>query len=241
MYVAFILIMGFNYIMSWIISLLSGEPIPEEAMVIEPLPEMEAVEQVVRIANGSEILQSIVFWIFLTLLIGYAFYQYIRQNEELLEKLRGFGLWRSLERLLDWVRTWTRGLGEGVSSQVGSAVRAGLDRLRGLRTKGAQIPFDFVNINRLTPRQRVLFFYLALVRRGADAGIPRHPDQTPYEYQQALDKYFLQAEQAPEAAQLRTLTDSFLEARYSLHPISVEQAGLVKRIWARLRQVLKKR
>ena len=46
--------------------------------------------------------------------------------------------------------------------------------------------WDFINLRRLTPRQKVLFYYLALVRRAKEAGIPRKDGQTPYEYARSL-------------------------------------------------------
>ncbi len=44
----------------------------------------------------------------------------------------------------------------------------------------------FINPRRLSPRQKVIFYYLAMVRRAREAGLPRQDDQTPYEYARSL-------------------------------------------------------
>jgi hypothetical protein len=87
----------------------------------------------------------------------------------------------------------------------------------------------------LTPRDRVQYFYLAMVRRGGQRGMPRKPSQTPREYAATLEN------QLPEVDdEIHSLTDAFLEARYSRHDVTPEQASLVQRIWDRIKATLRR-
>jgi hypothetical protein len=114
-------------------------------------------------------------------------------------------------------------------------VRAGLRRLRertGLETPGAA--GGFLSLRRLNARQRVYYFYLALIRRGGEHGLQRSPSQTPYEYASVLEPALPAVNEDIEA-----LTGSFMEARYSRHEVPPEKAGQVKRLWERIRQSLR--
>lgn len=232
----FLLIMALNFVLAWIISLFMKQQELPTLPAVEKIPAYQLTANLPPGASSTQMLQSLVFWGFLLLVVCFAFYQYLRQNQVLWKKLQQFGFWQGLGKLWGWMRAWMK----IVSVQAGEAVQAGLQRLRIARgvARSSQ-PFRFLNLNRLSPRQRVLFFYLALVQRGEEAGIPRRPGQTPLEYEQTLCEHFLQAEKPPDQASLDALTKSFLEARYSQHPISVTQASQVKTAWDRLRQVLR--
>jgi len=178
-----------------------------------------------------KILQSVLFWAIFLTIIGYAFVQYIRQNKELaarLKNLRGF-------RLLVQVWKWLRGRVGRLNQAVSAVVGAGVQRLRTLfRRSEASGLWQIINPRRLTPRLQVLFYYLALVRRGSEAGLPRKPDQTPYEYARTLSRNL------PDVGEdVQAMSEAFVEARYSQHLVDKEQSSRVSQLWARLRQVLR--
>lgn len=225
-----------SYGLAWLLSLLRIRESPQALPPLKEFTEFEAPKQVVQTFSGAEIIQSVLFWACLTLLILFAFYQYLRQNKSLFTKLSRFGFWQGLERLLAWVRGWAR----GARQQVGEALQAGLQRLRSARRSAPSTKFfNFINPNRLSPRQRVIFFYLAMVRRGDEAGIPRRSAETPWEYEQRLKAYFERSDQPADAASLEALTESFQEARYSQHEITSTQATQVLTAWGRLRQAFR--
>ncbi len=89
----------------------------------------------------------------------------------------------------------------------------------------------------MTPRQRVIFYYHRLLRRGEQSQIPRHPSQTPYEYAARLTSS-LRLAQDPLEEDLKLMTEQFVEARYSRHEISTEQVGRVRQSWEHLRRAL---
>jgi hypothetical protein len=93
--------------------------------------------------------------------------------------------------------------------------------------------WDYINPRRLTPRQKVIFYYLALVRRAKEAGIPRQDGQTPYEYARSLTSSLEEGKDGVEA-----MTESFVEARYSRHDIPAKEARRAESIWETIRHVL---
>ena len=90
-----------------------------------------------------------------------------------------------------------------------------------------------MNPNRFTPRQQVIFFYLALVRRGKEAGLPRQSSQTPYEYARSLELGLVEQTDA-----LMDMTERFLDARYSPHEVTPEQVSRAKQAWEQVRKAL---
>lgn len=74
------------------------------------------------------------------------------------------------------------------------------------------------------PREAVIACYVRMERALADAGSPRHPDETPFEL---LDRV-LTEQRVPEP-DVRRLTDLFTEARYSDHPVSDEMRAAARR------------
>jgi hypothetical protein len=73
-----------------------------------------------------------------------------------------------------------------------------------------------------------------MVRRGGERGVPRKPAQTAYEYSHALKSYLPNV-----AGEVASLTDEFVEARYSRHEVPAERASLVKGYWERIRLALR--
>lgn len=178
-----------------------------------------------------EYVKSLAFWaVFLGLLI-FAVTQYLRQHDEALDALRRLPGWRFLEQAWQWMR----GLWASARSSVSRVVAAGRERLLSSSLPARELLGNgFINLRRLDPRQQVTFFYLALVRRGAESGLSRRESQTPYEYAATLERALPDADQ-----DIDSLTDAFIEARYSRRPVPPEKASLVKRTWERLRKALR--
>jgi hypothetical protein len=178
-----------------------------------------------------EVLRSILFWVIFIAIIGYAFSTFIRQNEDLLKLLRGIPGWHYLVTFWGWL---SAGLGRA-NRGARSAAQELVNRLH--RTKDLVSPLragEFVNPRRLPPRQRVLFFYLMMLRRGQESGMPRRPSQTPFEYARKLEG------DLPEVDEdLKSLTNAFVEARYSRHTITSERANLVQTYWNKIKRALR--
>lgn len=177
-----------------------------------------------------DVLKSILFWAVLFVVIGFALHQYLQQNQELRQALRRFPLLTWLVNLFGWVGRWLTRSWRSVKSGVES-VR---NRIRPSRTR-RETPesWQFIRIRSLSPRQQVVFYFLALVRKAEQRGIRRRQADTPYEYAQGLE------ESMPELqTSLQPFTDTFVEARYSLHPVTSDQANQAHQWWQNLRRVI---
>ena len=176
--------------------------------------------------------KSIFLWGSLIVLAVIALRQYIAFNQDLSQDLKQF---RPLQWLLSAWRRFVTNF-KKANKSVGEFVRNSLNRLRGDDSGPVQPgEWDFINPRRLSPRQKVIFYYLAMIRRADEAGVPRQESQTPYEY-----SGILKTSLPDEKDGLDTMTEAFIEARYSRHEIPARQASRLGTVWANLRQVLRK-
>lgn len=198
------------------------------------------------------LLKSIIYWLVLFGAIGVGVVYYFKEHKDTLDWLRQLPFWGSLIKFWNWITNW---LGF-VNRQVSTAVEAGLDRLRSRRKILTQSPpWRYINLRNLSPRERVQFYYLAMVRRGKECGIPRLRSATPFEYKKTLIQGFSynQIGEAPVgtnndrhgelvpddlAKDVELITDWFVTARYSRNEITDLDAGQVKKIWVRIRKAL---
>ncbi len=226
--IAFIITLPIIILIS-LLSRLFGKPSPVTPLTIKPLPPSPLLN-----AGGPywlEWLKSLVFWLVFIGVILYAIYYYLQQHSELRERLRHFPLFAALVSFLEGLWGWLR----GVNRNLVAAVQVGLRRLRpGVPASTTDQSRRFVSLRRLSPRQRVEFFYLALVRRGGEKGLPRQPAQTPYEYSRALQDHLPGVE-----GDISSMTDEFMEARYSQHEITAPRASLVQSYWERIKRALR--
>jgi hypothetical protein len=180
-----------------------------------------------------QVLLSALFWIAVMAIVGYALFRFLQDRFGLFAKgEEGEGTWWNRfvawwRRLWSEWRTWREGVQAAIVRRWAErqAERAVVQRL-----------FRYVSLRRLPPREKVRFFYLSTAKRAAQAGQPRRPGQTPYEYQSTLDGRFPDLE--PE---LMGLTEAFVEARYSHEPVQPEDAEAVKPLWQRIGAALRRK
>jgi hypothetical protein len=177
-----------------------------------------------------DMVKTTFFWVFFLGVVIFALSQYLRQHEEIIAGLRRIPGWKYLARFRSWILSFFAGVGREISR----IMESGRTRINALNASRRIIaPGGYINPKRLTPRQKVYFYYLALIRRGGEQGIPRQPAQTPSEYAQILDRVL------PTAGDdIDQLTDAFIEARYSRHAVENEDANRVKKIWEKIRKTL---
>jgi len=178
-----------------------------------------------------EALKSLAFWAVFLVILVFSITQYLRQHEEVLQALRKIPGMAFLAQVWKWLQKMFLGVKIGISN----AVEAGRERLRARQA----IAFDivgggFLNLRRLDPRQKVYFYYLALLRRSGETGLPRRPSQTPIEFAASLEAALPAADQ-----DIDSLTGAFVEARYTRKPVEPERANLVKATWERIRKALR--
>jgi hypothetical protein len=198
---------------------------------LPPLPTSSELPTSPGTPPWFELLKSILFWGLFLGVIGFSCYQYLKQHKELWNKIRQLPGVLILDRFWKWLLT----LLQGANRALVAAVEAGIQRvqlIRGTAPRGS--PWRFISLRRLSARQRVWFYYLAMLRRAGEQGLPRQPYQTPYEYRGTLSSPLADVDQ-----ELASMTEAFIEARYSRHKVTQEQAGLAKRWWDRIRHSLR--
>lgn len=198
-----------------LLSLLMGRP-QTAPMPSAPLPEFTP-EVLPAATNGNPlwaILRSVLFWAVLLGVMIYVVRSYFRDRPALLASVRRFAPWRWLETALDAVWRWITGLGR----KVGEAVPALVQRLRSLRRSVATARRE--RSRGPDPREQVLYHYLTTLDRAREEGIPRRETETPREYRSKLDHRVPETEPA-----MGELTEAFIEARYSTHPVTPEDVA----------------
>ncbi|MFQ6058053.1 MAG: DUF4129 domain-containing protein [Anaerolineae bacterium] len=205
-------------------------PLPQPPSQTAPLPR----EPISPMGGPSllELIRSLLFWALVLGIVGYSLRNYIQYRRGLFAPLLGSRPWRALRALLRALWQRLRGVAEAVAEPLARRLaRPGLSVPRGDRRL---IP-PFLLLSSLAPRELVQYFYLSIVKRAARLGQPRQIYQTPYEYTASLGAHL------PEAVpDLATLTQAFVEARYSRHPVTKEEANLVKRHWQRVKAALRR-
>ena len=104
--------------------------------------------------------------------------------------------------------------------------------------QGEKRRWRFLSLRRLSPRDRVRYFYLSILERSAQQEEGRAASETPLEYEKRL------ARAVPEVGdQVRELTWGFIEARYSEHDVTVDEASALQRAWRYIKRslILRKR
>jgi hypothetical protein len=223
----------FLLVLTFISRLLFRTPVDSEAILPQITPPPENPPAAIPGPMYWELIKSVLLWGSLIVLVIVALRQYIAFNRDLSEELRRF-------RPLRWFFTvWGRFKAsfKKANRSVGDFLRKSLKRLHNMGPEPAGTgKWDFINPHRLTTRQKVIFYYLALVRRAREAGFPRQEDQTPYEYALSLKSSLTEEKDNVDA-----MTESFIEARYSRHEIPAKVARRAESIWETIRSVLKNR
>jgi hypothetical protein len=231
----------------------------------ETLPEIPQLEPEAIVLTGQSpdeptgwpsLLKAILLWGGLLVMAILAFVVYLRDHPEYLH-------WLKRKRLAGWLAgVWSSALVwlRGIRRTTVGIIREGWQRLRAGNPSGSLLRVGrIINPRRLPARQQVQFYYLAMLRRAAEIGLPRTPSQTPQEYEARLIEFVHarmldqqqggeglaaqpEAERDPQVVleELSGLTSQFHEARYSQHEISQGQVNLVRRYWERIRETLRK-
>jgi hypothetical protein len=213
----------------WPISIIMGRTVESPQLDLTPPPTSLAGE--VDPAGGPswfQLARSFLFWGLVIVLLVYVVRAYLRDHPELAHAL---GRWRPARTLVDLARAlwgWLRGLW--------STVQENLPRRRARpEVRGEEARRGF--LRRLRPtgsaRERVLDYYLTVVDRAAEEGLRRRGSETPREYAGVLDDRLTDEREA-----IRGLTSAFVKARYSAHPMRLEDVEGARRHGEAVRRAL---
>lgn len=198
---------------------------------LPPLPSLP-VQSAPPLTNSAvwALIRSVLLWGSLVAIVVFVFIQFVRQHGGLRAALRQSRVtnwlllaWQWLHKNADKTReSLTRTLAQGWQSIVSR-----LERKQNLALT------RFIRLRSLDPRRQIYFFYLAMLRRNEEQGLPRKPSQSPSEYAATLEKAL------PSSVEdIDSLTDAFVIARYSRRNIDSGQVERVKSTWGRIRRTL---
>jgi hypothetical protein len=226
---AFFLISLPAWLLLYLLFLLLGQPLPQRRLP----PLRVAPRQLGDLADGAygwlEVVRSLLFWVITLGMIFYVVRSYLRDHPADWRALASLGPVRALRRFL--IALWRRLVGwvEVVNERLPQRWS-----LRRERRDLLENPFHFFRLGALSPRERIVYYYLSILRRADRQGFPRRRSQTPSEYDAALGPRLTGARQ-----EMAMLTRAFLRARYSLHAFDREQAGLVRVVWQQVKAALR--
>jgi len=163
-------------------------------------------------------------------IIVYSLIRFVRQHDRILAALRKSRITNWLILAWQWLYRNADKTRASLSTAIAEGWQSFIARLEGKRTLS---PPGWMSLRSLDPRRKIYFFYLAMVRRGAEQGVTRNPSQTPSEYAVTLENAL------PSAAEdIDSITEAFVEARYSRQEVDSSKAESVKAIWGRIRNAL---
>ncbi len=253
--ILFLLSLPVVLLIRWLMQLLGSQqslpPVPQFEPEIVILTGQAPGEP----ASWPSLLKAILLWGGLLVMTILAFTIYLRDHPDYLHWLKGK---RFIRWLVDTWSTWLAWL-RGVNHSAIGMLRAGWQRLQVGNIPGSVRGMtQIINPRRLPARQQVQFYYLAMLRRAAEKGLPRTPSQTPQEYESRLIEFVnasgvgqpkegegrsaqlkAESESQPVLDEVTGLTRQFQEARYSQHEISLGQVNLVRQYWERIREILR--
>jgi hypothetical protein len=200
-----------------------------------PLPVLPPAEPVLPQTSSAAwaLIRSILLWGSLAAILIFAFVQFVRQHGGLRAALRQ-------SRITNWLALawqWLYRNADKARATLSQAIAEGWQRLVSrLEAQRILSPASLVRLRSLEPRRQIYFFYLALIRRGSEQGVPRKPSQTPSEYALTLEKNLPSARE-----DIDSITEAFVAARYSRRQVHAPEVNRVKAAWRRIRQALRDR
>jgi hypothetical protein len=173
------------------------------------------------------LLRAAVFWIIALGVIFYVVYSYLKERPELLRTLKTFKVTRITQQWWRAIQNWWRGLRRTLRTKLPAL------SMNFLRRKAPHQDTRPARRRREALREQMFYDYLDTLDHARAEGFPRRDAQTPYEYHRALDPNL------PDAhAELTALTEAFVEARYSAHPVEEDDVARLRANARSVRAVL---
>jgi hypothetical protein len=216
----------FMLLFSYILSLLFGkgeETVTESAPAPMALIPQGPPDQPIA---WLEYLKSILFWVVLLGIFGYALINYIRQNAALLNTLKRFPLinwiFMGLSGLVSWIARANQKILQSVQKSISSLQAQTKHTLQRMLKRVTAYWM-------LSPSEQIQFFFLNLVENASQKGYPRNNDETPFRYAHKLEEDMQEV-----CDDLENLSANFVESRYSNHTITPLQAQNARSQWEKV-------
>ncbi|MCC6455621.1 MAG: DUF4129 domain-containing protein [Caldilineaceae bacterium] len=214
----------FLMLLSW----LTGEPVEEAP---PPPPEPMATPALEAPPQSADLLPpwagGLFFWAFAAILLGYAAYIYFSGKGSDFAWARR--IWAMLRA------RWLMLFGAYQSWQA-ARVRAQAERAAEALQRGGRGMPGWLGLRGLDADRQVRYYYLALLHRAEEAGLPRKEAETPLHYAPRLAEQ-LDADDANRAA-ITDLTDAFVQVRYAGDHVAPDRLTQIKQVWRQLKKRL---
>lgn len=227
--IVFLIIVVVTTVVGFIGKLFAGRDV-EVTATPTPQPTIAPPETIVAVdgtpAAWWQVLRSLLFW---SILVGVAIYSLVHFIGD------RWGLVPHLapRRLIAWLRNLWQHLRQGAGRAFNRMRTSLAQRLAARPRQHARMRWGYVSLRRMSPRERIRYFYVSTLQRSAREGFGRPPAMTPLEYQEHL------AAELPEVAEeVRRLSLAFVEARYTEHALAEDDASVVQRIWQAVKHAL---
>jgi hypothetical protein len=159
-------------------------------------------------------------------IIGYSVFHFLAFRLGLLQSVKLRRIWEWLTRFWSGMRRATRRAADDLRRRLA-------ERLASRRMQVARARWRYLSLRKLSPRDRIRYFYLSVLYRSAQQGLGRSPAATPLEYENVLAD-----ELSDVADQVEDLTEAFIEARYSAHDLDSQDSSRVQQVWRQVRRAL---
>ncbi len=218
-------------LLSQLLNIFGGTPIETGHIpVMPPLPPSGGNAETSTPA-WLEVIQSLIFWVVSLAIVGYLLKIYINDHAGVFKQLKRLKLVKLLFNFLAQLGRQFMVWGRMGLAMLPQSSRGG-GKEEGQAT--AQL-WHWLSLRRLSPRERIVSYYLNILKRAKKEGIPRQSHQTPYEYEARLSQSVPTVQ-----AEVQDLTDTFMQARYSQDTYDEKQAKSVKQQWQKIRNALRR-
>jgi hypothetical protein len=220
------------FLFSLLMSLFS-KPNQQATQETMPSPQFNKIQVATQTTPVPwlETVRAVVFWAIFGSVLVYAIKTYVIRNGLLIATLRRSSIIAWIMNGFKSIWSWLLGVNRQVSATLAATFLKGRSILM---AAGDAEKSEFANPRSLPPRQKVIFYYLTLVRRSSQRGLPRKLNQTPLQFEETLRASLPEVENEIDA-----LTDSFVEARYSKHEIDGEKVNLLQEFWKKVMTTLR--
>lgn len=200
---------------------------------LEPIiPEIDNIPpQSVLTVPWWDAVKTIMFWLVFLGLIIFAIKYYLNNRPHLLQFLRDL-------QIINWIGDFWKWLSKSfqqAQKATTDTIQNGFKKIQVfLRSRQVNFPKLLELAQKLPPRKAVILIYADWVYWNGSHGIERQSGQTPNEYAQVYGQHLSQ--DVNTAEQVKGLTDIFITARYSHHPIEKAQAQEARNLSNLLKQ-----
>ncbi len=216
---------------SLIARLLGKTETPSAQATMPPIVPTPSPSQVAPPNNFLDLIKSLIFWGVFLFVVVYAFRHYVMNH-------RGLAL--GFQRVFGWINfskawNWIKRQFIFVNRQLATVVDNSINRIRSLISQNSVSIDPIGRLSRLLPaRQRIMLIYVTMIRWNSHNGINRKDNQTPNEYARVLS--FALPDNIPD---IDGVTQAFIEARYTRHSISNQQANNVQEAVDRIQAAIR--